>query len=174
MPEIADELIYRLCDYATFEPVRVVEIYTRKKAPRYVVEFRDSSESLCRIRELPVPALVSAWHLDPVAFHFFQRGHLVHYAYQAPSQSSSPGPCHRNIRRLHGGPLCDRSQQWRRPPGRKTRPGAGPWSATDWIADRRNGDLPVVAGPRNVHGPLIGHFVGRVEPRQPSRHGTAV
>lgn len=39
MPDVGDELIYRLRDYSASERVRVVEIDARKKTPRYVVEF---------------------------------------------------------------------------------------------------------------------------------------
>ncbi len=39
VPEVGDELIYRLRDYAPSEHVKVVEVDTRKKTHRYVVEF---------------------------------------------------------------------------------------------------------------------------------------
>lgn len=44
MPVIGDELIYRLRDYAPSQRVQVVEIDTRKKTPRYVVEFLDGEK----------------------------------------------------------------------------------------------------------------------------------
>ncbi|QIM16034.1 hypothetical protein G7067_05755 [Leucobacter insecticola] len=45
MPDIGDELIYRLRDYSTSEHVRVIEIDSRKKTPRYVVEFLASDKA---------------------------------------------------------------------------------------------------------------------------------
>lgn len=45
MPEIGDELIYRLREYAESERVRVEEIDARKKTPRYVVEFLDGDKA---------------------------------------------------------------------------------------------------------------------------------
>jgi hypothetical protein len=45
MPEIGDELIYRLREYAESERVRVAEIDARKKTPRYVVEFLDGDKA---------------------------------------------------------------------------------------------------------------------------------
>lgn len=44
MPEVGDEMIYRLREYAKSEHVRVVEIDRRKKTPRYVVEFLDGDK----------------------------------------------------------------------------------------------------------------------------------
>ncbi|WP_018297211.1 hypothetical protein [Corynebacterium lubricantis] len=45
MPSIGDELIYRLRDNSPSECVRVSEIDTRKKTPRYVVEFLDGNKA---------------------------------------------------------------------------------------------------------------------------------
>ncbi|RRJ85585.1 hypothetical protein EG850_12760 [Gulosibacter macacae] len=45
MPDVGEELIYRLRDYSLSEHVRVVEIDTRKKTPRYVVEFLDGDNA---------------------------------------------------------------------------------------------------------------------------------
>lgn len=45
MPDVGDELIYRLRDYSTSERVKVVEIDIRKKKPRYVVEFTDGEKA---------------------------------------------------------------------------------------------------------------------------------
>lgn len=45
MYEIGEELIYRLRDDALSERVRVIEIDTRKKAPRYVIEFLEGDKT---------------------------------------------------------------------------------------------------------------------------------
>ena len=39
--DVGDELIYRLRDFSLSERVRIVSIDTRKKTPRYEVEFLD-------------------------------------------------------------------------------------------------------------------------------------
>lgn len=44
MPEVGDKLIYRLRDDAASERVRVLEIDSRKKTPRYVVDFLDGDK----------------------------------------------------------------------------------------------------------------------------------
>lgn len=60
MPDIGDELIYRLRDYAPSQRVQVVEIDTRKKTPRYVVEFLDGEQAGVR-ENVPRGRLRGPW-----------------------------------------------------------------------------------------------------------------
>lgn len=60
MPEVGEELIYRLRDYAVSERVRVASIDTRKKTPRYVVEFLNGEKAGTQ-ENVPAARLHGSW-----------------------------------------------------------------------------------------------------------------
>jgi hypothetical protein len=60
VPDVGEELIYRLRDYSVSEHVRVVEIDARKKTPRYVVEFIDGDKAGTQ-ENVPPGRLRGAW-----------------------------------------------------------------------------------------------------------------
>lgn len=66
MPEVGDELIYRVRDYTPSERVRVIEIVPQKKTPRYLVEFLDGPET-GRRENVPAGRLRGPWS-DVVAY----------------------------------------------------------------------------------------------------------
>lgn len=58
--DVGDELIYRLRDFSSSEHVRIVSIDTRKKTPRYEVEFLDG-QSQGTVENVPGGRLRGPW-----------------------------------------------------------------------------------------------------------------